>query len=219
MSEYKSLKFSVKAMDGKGTFEGYASTRKKDSYGDIVEQGAFKRTIEHSKGKVPLLWFHDPYAPIGMTEAMQEDEKGLFIKGTLDLDIETGRNVYSGIKKGYIDRMSIGYRTEKQDFEDDTRYLKEINLLEVSPVTKNFAANDTALITGAKNFTFTSELKQISSDLKDLIALFRSKDAPNSTLSSKDALQPNDAPNSTHAAAIQDALQQIKKIKETMQWN
>ena len=55
--EHKSLKFNVKAVSEQGEFEGYASTHKKDIYGDIVQPGAFKRTIDHNGGAVPLLWF------------------------------------------------------------------------------------------------------------------------------------------------------------------
>jgi HK97 family phage prohead protease len=217
--EQKSLGFEIKAINKSGMFEGYASTRKKDSYGDIVEKGAFKRTIDHSKGVVPLLWFHDPYTPIGMTKGMHEDTNGLFITGELDLDIEQGRNVHSGMSKGYIDRMSIGYNVEKKDYDKDTRYLKEIILLEVSPVTRNFAANDTALITGVKNnLALASELKSLGADLKELIALLRKPDALNSTPTLKDALTLTDSHKGTQLdnSVVAEMLATIQNLKTTL---
>ena len=49
--------------EGNGTIEGYASTwvREPDSYGDIVKQGAFSRTLkewEESGRPIPFLWAH-----------------------------------------------------------------------------------------------------------------------------------------------------------------
>lgn len=151
--EFKALRFEVKEMTEAGEFKGYASTRKKDSYGDIVAPGAFKRTIDHNAGAVPVLWFHDPMRPIGKSMMMAEDEHGLYTEGVLDLDIEDGRRVYSGMRKGYIDRMSIGFMTMRDswDKQQDARIIEEVKLLEYSMITKNFAANDAALVTGVKS--------------------------------------------------------------------
>lgn len=133
-----------------GTFKGYASTRKRDSAGDVVVEGAFKRTIEQNDGKVPILAFHDPRRPVGMTTLMKEDGHGLYVEGFVDLDTEAGRDQYQGMRKGYIDRMSIGYRVLQEELDGDTLLLKEVKLLEISLVTRNFAANDEALITEVK---------------------------------------------------------------------
>lgn len=154
--EYKALKFKMENITEGGDFEGYASTRSKDLVGDIVEEGAFKRTLDHSGGRVPLLFFHDPMKPIGMTRRMEEDSKGLYTEGRIDLDTEVGRDVYSGMKKGYIDRMSIGYNTLRDDYdrEKDARVLKEVKLMECSMITKNFAANEEALLTRVKSLHY-----------------------------------------------------------------
>ena len=152
--EFKALQFEVKNISKTGEFEGYASTRKKDSYGDIVTKGAFKRTIDENKGTFPILWFHQPDQPIGISTYMEEDEHGLYTKGQIDLDIELGQRVYSGMKKGYIDRLSIGYRTIQDEWDEkqNARLLKEVQLLEYSLITRNFAANDEALLRAVKSF-------------------------------------------------------------------
>lgn len=141
-------------VDGSGEFEGYASTRKLDSDRDIVQEGAFKRTIDHHSGKgLALLWFHDPTQPIGSLELLGEDSKGLLVKGIVDVDTQRGHDVYSGMVKGYIDRMSIGYvaKRARWDAARKCRLLDEVALREVSMITREFAANDEALVTSIKS--------------------------------------------------------------------
>jgi HK97 family phage prohead protease len=59
--EAKNFSFEVKAT-GDNEFEGYASVfRNVDSYRDIIEPGAFTKTIQESK-RVKVLWQHDPHA-------------------------------------------------------------------------------------------------------------------------------------------------------------
>lgn len=174
--EHKALRFEVKEIDEAGEFKGYASTRKKDLHGDIVAKGAFSHTVNMSGGRVPLLWFHDPTSPIGMTTVLQEDERGLYMEGQLDLDIEPGRRVLSGLRKGYIDRQSIGFRTVKDEWDTDAkaRVIKEVELLEVSPVTRNFAANDEALITGVKS----ADLSPLVEEIRTLVAVLKTAYPP-----------------------------------------
>jgi HK97 family phage prohead protease len=213
--EYKALRFEVKRITDSGEFEGYASTRKRDSYGDIVAKGAFKRTIDHNKN-FPILWFHDPAQPIGLSTYMEEDDHGLYTKGQIDLDIELGQRVYSGMKKGYIDRMSIGYRTLKDDWDEEqnARLLKEVQLLEYSMITKNFAANDAALISSVKSFPgMLQQVKNlrgrdlnvdpelIREAIKSLQALLKPADPPPST---QPTYTPPDAENPTLEALLNE---------------
>lgn len=140
--------------EASGKFEGYASTRKLDSDRDIVQEGAFKRTIDHHSGKgLALLWFHDPTQPIGGLQLLGEDSKGLVVEGEVDVDTQRGHDVYSGMVKGYIDRMSIGYvaKRARWDAARKCRLLDEVALREVSMITKEFAANDEALVTALKS--------------------------------------------------------------------
>ncbi len=137
-----------------GKFEGYASTRKLDSDRDICVEGCFKRTLDHigTKG-LPLLWFHDPREPIGMIYPQGEDSKGLYVSGECDMDTQIGADKYSGMVKGYIDRMSIGYKAVQAHYDrkQGARMLTEVALKEISSITKGWAANDEALITALKS--------------------------------------------------------------------
>jgi hypothetical protein len=158
--ELKAGSFGVETKaDGSqvGRFEGYLSVfGNEDATGDIVEPGAFTRTIEQNKGRFPLLWFHDPTEPIGIFKAA-EDERGLYIIAFINLDTQRGREVYSGMKfeveeldgdGSYVGELSIGYRavTAETD-EDGIRHLKEVALHEGSLLTMHFAANPEAVVT------------------------------------------------------------------------
>lgn len=148
--EIKNFTFEIKAMDD-NTFEGYASVfRNVDSYRDVIEPGAFTKTISEGSKRVKILWQHDPYQPIGVPTFMEEDNHGLFVKGRIS-ETALGKDVKALMKDGVINELSIGYNTIKDEFDNEknVRRIKEVKLWEFSPVT--FAANDAALITGVKN--------------------------------------------------------------------
>jgi len=149
--EIKTVKFEIKEVDDEeGTFTGYAATFSKtpDSYGDIIEPGAFTKTIKERKDKIKILWQHSPYEPIGKPLEMTEDEKGLFVKGKISTGVQRGREVMVLMKDKVITELSIGYETIKQEWDKGIRHLKELKLYDFSPVT--FAANEEAEITAVK---------------------------------------------------------------------
>lgn len=157
--------------DDMGTFSGYVAVfNNKDGNGDVIERGAFKKTLSearetkartHSMFLYPLLWQHKESEPIGGIMDASEDEHGLFIRGQFDLDIEQGRRAYSGVKKGYLRGLSIGYDTIKHMWDQSrTRHLTEIRLWEGSPVT--FPANTEAQIVNVKNRPGPADTKAVT---------------------------------------------------------
>jgi len=154
--ENKTVKFEVKEVnEEEGTFTGYAATFSKspDSYGDIIDQGAFKKTLKEQGKRVKILWNHNTMEPIGKPIEMSEDENGLLVKGKLSLGVQRAREVLSLMKDDVINEMSIGYDTITEKIEEaginSIRHLKEVKLWDVSPVT--FAANPEATISGIKS--------------------------------------------------------------------
>jgi uncharacterized protein len=149
--QVKNFGFEVKAVD-ESTFEGYAAVfRNVDSYRDVIEPGAFSKTIKESK-RVKVLWQHDPWQPIGKPITMEEDNHGLYVKAKV-APTSLGKDVMELMRSGVIDEMSIGFNTIKDEWDNEknVRRIKEVKLWEFSPVT--FAANDQALITDAKGIT------------------------------------------------------------------
>lgn len=173
MKLFRKMKVSelnIKAStDGKAEFEGYGSVFGNiDSYNDIVVEGAFAKTIKDNDGKFPLLFMHKVDKVVGMVKECYEDKKGLKIKGIINTTFELGKMVYAGMQDGSISQFSIGYYPIKEEWdrEKGINYVKEIKLLEVSAITKNFAANEMAELTSVKA---TDELVNAIKELTALI--------------------------------------------------
>ncbi|GAB7388990.1 hypothetical protein BSNK01_28280 [Bacillaceae bacterium] len=147
---YLSAPFEVKADVDKGEFEGYASYfGNRDSYGDVVEKGAFADTLKNDAHRIKVLWQHNPYQPIGKPTHMEEDSKGLYVRAKV-APTSLGKDVLVLLREGVINELSIGYvpMVDEWDNEAKVRRLKKIKLYEFSPVT--WAANELAVITGVK---------------------------------------------------------------------
>lgn len=133
-----------------GEFEGYGSFfGNANSYDDVVAKGAF---VDSLKSKMPaLLWQHSARAPIGVYTEAREDDRGLFVKGQLNLDVQQGKEAYALLKQGALKGMSIGFNTliDEVNKETGVRTIKKIDLWEVSLVT--FPANDKANVTTVKS--------------------------------------------------------------------
>lgn len=129
------------------TFSGYASTWDMDLGGDIIESGAFKRTLSHwrrSKSVLPLKDSHS-YGSVrdvvGKMMEAEEDSKGLLATFEV-IDGPDGDEIFRRVKGGYVDGLSIGYtpvkikypETEEERKKGIYRYLKEVKLREVSVV-------------------------------------------------------------------------------------
>lgn len=144
-------------------FEGYGSTFGNIDEGyDRVVAGAFKNTIDkwnRSSKRMPVLWQHDSTMPIGIFVSMQEDQKGLFVKGKLPKDdsFVKGR-VVPQMKIGSICDMSIGYYAKRYSYDEGgmVRNLEEIDLVECSLVT--MPMNAMANVTGFKSVNGVREM-------------------------------------------------------------
>jgi HK97 family phage prohead protease len=131
-------------------FEGYASIfGNKDSGGDIMQKGAFKKTIQENLRRIKVLWNHDWNSPIGKPIEIFEDEKGLYVEAKIS-NTEKGKEIYELMKDNVIDEMSIGYEIKKDDYDKSKQanLLNEVKLYEFSPVT--FAMNELAQVSNVK---------------------------------------------------------------------
>lgn len=153
--QFKDFNFEIKAVQEDGFFSGYASVfGNMDSYGDIVEKGAFAETLSNwqAKNKLPpVLWNHKTDEPIGVYTLMREDDRGLYVEGKLLVaEVQRAKEIHALMKAGAVDGMSIGYSTldYRMDTENDIRYLTRVKLWENSIVT--FPANDLSRIDAVK---------------------------------------------------------------------
>ncbi len=181
----KGIGFEAKDVTDEGVIEGYGSVfgGTPDSYGDIIERGAFSDTLAKHKaaGTMPLmLWGHQTgEVPIGGWDEMGEDRKGLWVKGTIDLEDPLGARVHRAFKKQRSRGLSIGYvaLSSRPDAKrEGVTHLEQIDLWEVSPV--NFPAQIRASVTTVKSICDAGELpdvRQLENFLRDVGGFSKSK--------------------------------------------
>ena len=160
--EIKSLPFEVKGIQEDEeyfTFDGYASTFGNVDFGDdAIMKGAFMASLAKNSS-VPVLWQHQMSEPVGKSIQLNEDEKGLYIKAILPKsDTLVSGRIIPQMKVGSIREMSIGFFTRDSEMEKGIRLIKEIELYEVSLVTK--AMNPQALVSGFKSMESIRDIEQ-----------------------------------------------------------
>ena len=153
---YKSFQLKV---DETGKIAGFFSTYEKipDSYGDIIEPGAFTGTIKRRRESghpFPICFNHDFSSVIGACE-VTEEEKGPFMDGDF-IDTQLAQDVRKMIKSGAIYQFSFAYdilnsrKPTKEEAEAGVGLvLTELEVYEVSVVT--VPANQNAVITDIKS--------------------------------------------------------------------
>jgi HK97 family phage prohead protease len=165
--EIKSLPFNITetkqdVINGQkvGIIKGHAAAFTKDRVEDIIEKGAFLGTLkEHTargNRQIRMKFQHKRDEIIGgfPVSLAREDEKGLFVEGHINLEVQRGREVFSLAKQGVLEDMSIGFIIPQggQEFievdGDRVRLIKQIDLREISIVDE--PANADAQITEVK---------------------------------------------------------------------
>jgi HK97 family phage prohead protease len=157
--EEKTFPFEIKSISEEGEFEGYAAIfgGKPDLYNEIIEPGAFKKTLSE-KSQFPVLWYHDPRNPLGVADAAT-DKKGLHVLGQLNLEVQLAKEKRALMVQKAIRGLSIGFRTITDTIKNRVRYLKEIKLYEITLCT--FQVHPKALVKNVKALGFDSHLDSL----------------------------------------------------------
>lgn len=229
----------MKATDN-GMIAGYFSTYdvEPDSYGDIIEKGAFTETFEkraESGHPFPLCFNHDFSAVIGSVKKVEDTEKGPYIEAEF-LDTQLAQDVRKMLMSGAIYQFSFAYDVlqSRAPNEDEKKMgimnvLQKLEVFEISVVT--VPANQNAVATEVKSVE--PETKQgrrnrksdediIRSCIESLQSLLDEDDGDNSTEDEAKAAEaepkvneaseePKDDSNAKRAEAI---LSHIKSMKE-----
>lgn len=153
-------------------FSGYGAVfGNVDSYGDVIEPGAFSQTLANAQksGQFPsMLMQHGGWGmgaqdmvPIGVWDKLSEDGHGLVGEGIL-APTPRGEEAYTLMKmkpRPAITGLSIGYIAKKftarSKPDEPRRKLHEIELMEISLVT--FPANGKARVTDVKSGSLYTE--------------------------------------------------------------
>lgn len=156
----------IKALKETGEFEGYGSTfgGEPDSYGDVIAPGAYADSLtqHRAKGTMPkMFWQHDSSQPIGKWLEADEDDRGLLMRGKLNMGVQRAKEAYALLKEGDIDGLSIGYRIKEYSVDTDSGVwtLEKLDLLEVSIVS--IGANENATIASVKAAKAHHELTEM----------------------------------------------------------
>jgi HK97 family phage prohead protease len=143
----------------------------KDSASDIIERGAFAKTLSERAGRIAFCYQHDIWHPIGKIMDIREDEKGLWIQVMLSA---SEGDIQTKVKEDILKEMSIGYRVMSSHEEvrdgDQVNILTEIKLFEISLVT--IAANPLALVESMKG---EEQQAYIEKEFDRLIALVKNE--------------------------------------------
>ena len=135
--KFANLELRGIALDG--TFSGYASVFGEVDLGkDVIERGAFRRSIEERGASgIRMLYQHDPAQPIGTWHTIREDERGLYVEGTLTPRVARAQEVHALMKTGALDGLSIGFQTVRagKAGTSGVRRILEADLWEISIVT------------------------------------------------------------------------------------
>ena len=145
----------VKDVDTAGrTVTGYFSTFNfKDSDGDILVPGAFKKSIDErgpsGKNRIFHLWQHWTSDILGKPKILAEDKDGLYFE-THIAKTSLGDDVLQLYMDRIINEHSIGFNIvqSERDEESSTTTIKEVKLWEGSTVT--WGANENTPTVGIK---------------------------------------------------------------------
>jgi hypothetical protein len=217
--------FELKAdeITEEGTFKGYGSVfGNKDAHSDVMMPGCFTKTLlaggRNGTG-VAMLLQHDSRKPIGIWTLLAEDNKGLRVEGQLALKTKDGSETHELMKMGALKGLSIGYDSVITEYDEKkkVRYLKEVELWEVSPVT--FGANTKAQITSVKEFMKDAKtVRDLENILRDS-GHFSKTDAQQFIAIFKEALRDSEEreePKSEALLLILDGLKSVnKKINDS----
>jgi HK97 family phage prohead protease len=204
---------SIKAVpeDEQGAFEGLlAIYNNVDLGGDLIEPGAFLKTLQERGSTIPLLWGHKAEEPpIGRLKLFDTPD-GLRVKGQLNLEMSRSKDVYSAMKAGDVSGLSIGYDTVKHEIKSGVRHLKELRLWEGSIV--NFPMNPLAEVFSVKDLKVGRKIsaanKEALQQAMELIRALVSDEADEEPVTSAEqaAGQKSEPVNDHSAAKILDEL-------------
>lgn len=154
----KSCGLEVKDVDSaKGIVSFYFSAfGNKDSDGDIMEKGAFKKSFSENLPRIKHFKNHDPHLAVGRILELGEDEKGAFAISQLAVHkgefTTLAKDTLIEYQSGLITEHSHGFQTIREAFnkEKDANIISEVKLWEVSSLTA-WGANSLTPTTGIKS--------------------------------------------------------------------
>jgi HK97 family phage prohead protease len=150
----KSIPLQIKSEGAENTISAYLTTfNNPDVVNDIMAKGSldgFIAKFDPKSQKLPMFYEHDHTSIIGEWTDLKQDDYGVMGTGTLYTETTKGSDVYNLMKRDAVSSVSIGFRSN--DFEKNDqggRTFNSISLVETSVVLR--PANDRAQIVSVKS--------------------------------------------------------------------
>jgi HK97 family phage prohead protease len=164
-----------------GIVSGYfAMFGNKDMDGDIIERGAFSKTIQErgpsGKALIKYLLDHDKHKVVAKITSLQEDEKGLYYEAKIGTHA-LGQDFMKMIESELINQHSFAFKTIKEEYDQQAKAnrLKELMMYEGSAIQFLGANPDTNIIDLKSN-------KELIAMLDKLEKFVKTSDATDETL-------------------------------------
>jgi HK97 family phage prohead protease len=202
----QNMRMEIKQVSEDGSFTGVLSLYGNVDLGkDLVEAGAFTKTIKERGDEIPLLWQHKADMPIGRLKLIDGPD-ALRVEGQLLMSVQKAQEAYLLMKAGIVKGLSIGFDTLRETMDAGVRKLKELRLWEGSIVT--FPMNEACQILSIKGKGITkSSFEEELAENELEAAGYLMMDALRSALSSivwSDSMTPEEA-----TAAAELSIQQF----------
>ncbi|MCI1673148.1 MAG: HK97 family phage prohead protease [Bifidobacterium tibiigranuli] len=153
----KTFTFKADTAAGEGKFTAVVNAfGVPDSQGQVMEPGAFAKSIETftDDSPLPILWDHqwdDIWSHIGSAKATETNE-GLQVEAQLDMNNPTAQQAYTLLSQHRVHEFSVGGFESPDDIETDDsglEHVKNFDLNEVSLTLKG--ANPGTRLIGVKS--------------------------------------------------------------------
>lgn len=136
----------IRSEGGDVRVSGYAAVFGEETniggmFKEVIARGAFKSAIERQDDVVFLI-NHDGL-PLARTRSgtlkLSEDDRGLFMEASLDMEDPDVRSIVPKMKRGDLDKMSFAFIADRQEWDDTgdmpKRTVQDLRLYDVSIVT------------------------------------------------------------------------------------
>lgn len=166
--EYKNITGGIQDVDTKSRIvTGYLSTfGNKDHDNDIIEKGAFQKSINERMNQIFFLNQHNWSQPHGKFATLKEDSKGLYFESNPLPNTSYSNDTLELYAAGIVAEHSHGFVTVKKSMEGNTRIIREVKLFEGSNVT--LGANSQTPFMGFKSLTMPELNEQTGRIMKAL---------------------------------------------------
>jgi uncharacterized protein len=146
----KSIPLQLKDIDGKQGIVAFyfAHFGSVDMENDLIEKGAYKKTIAENRNRIKHFKNHDPLQVPGVIQELGEDETGAFAVSKL-MPTTLGKDTLIEYEHKAITEHSQGFQTIKQE-KGTVNIIKEVKLWEVSSLT-HWGANENTPTLYVKN--------------------------------------------------------------------